>query len=79
MREVIMSIQIPRTPFVLTKFGVTCFPVEIRKRGGFETRCSACDQEVTDGNVVAVIRPGSPRLLLHPACTPAEVLKKAKE
>ena len=73
-----MSIQIPRTPFILTEFAVIRFPVAIRVLGGFETRCSACDREVTDGNVVAVIRPGSPRLLLHEACTPAEVFEGAK-
>lgn len=74
-----MSIQIPRKPYVLTEFGVIRFPVEVRKRSGLEIRCGVCAELITEGNVVAVIRNDGPNLLLHEACAPAEVLKKAKE
>ena len=73
-----MSIQIPRTPCVLTEYGVTRFPVAIRKRSGLKSRCAVCEREVTDGNVVGVIRKNGPNLLLHEACTPAEVFEGAK-
>ena len=73
-----MSIQIPRKPYVLTEYGAVWLPV--RRRRGLQSLCAVCGHEITEGYVVGVIpHTDLPNFLLHEACTPAEVLKKAKE
>ena len=75
-----MSIQIPRKPYVLTEYGAVWFPVAVRREYHLQSRCAVCEHEITEGYAVGVIpHTDLPNFLLHEACAPAEVLKKAKE